>query len=1025
MLLQAMPESPTPISLVADSITADKLRFHELGLFGRDEELEILREAFERSRKKSREIIWIQGYAGCGKSALASTLRQIVFRSKGLYVYGKFDVHHSDEPYAGFMQTFRELYDMIMDPDVGSPFADFPTDIRQSFGDELQRASHDFSDIARLESDARHRFCSFVRNFFRLICARTALVWVWDDLQWADHASLELLELLATDHSNSSIMILGLYRDDHVDDKHPLFKCHQNIQSKSDGLRITTLRLGNLSVDHINQLLVELLSADPPELYHLSQIVHKKTHGNILSVAEFLLSLQHRQLLNFNYGEFRWEWNTQLIEAESRVTRNVVDILKLRIKGLAPQICQVAQLAACLGHRFKSSILELVVTYINRYISNKAILPNIDCENINDNIDILVQNDFVERTDDGLYLQWAHDCIQESMISSIPSDVLPLIQFYVGEVLFKHLSADDFESMLFVTVNLLNRGVGFQSELDRVKLAELNFRAAQKSSDLTAFFPAIQFLHTATNFLPIDRWITHYELTLEIFTLMAEVEYLAGDSKSSESHCEEILNHARSMDDKFRAYNVLIDSMGNRGVNLNSVIQLCLDVLAKLGCTFPKRWCYLHVWSGLQKERLRPYSVQKFPHLPDMTDKRNLQVMRVLDKLVTFAYQARSPLLPLASLKSLQWTKKHGLSDFTATALVVFGAIVVSKYEDLKCGRLFGEQGISILEKTCCDTNITRVYTLAYNFLLHWSIPLRHALKQLQSGYKIGMKTGDVGNGLWCIYGFLSFSIFSGKNLMNIASECHHYARQMQIYSQLKLYKLTLIAWQTALNLTGRSRNTLNLVGDAMDENIYLKTAKEIGDANFVAKHRMMQIFLSSIFGEYEEGVKLADKFIAGSHNGSRGSSGLYIAYFHIGLSYFAMAKAKKKRVYKKRGIQCLSKMKRWAKLGNPNVIHYKHLLQAELSALNGKHAVACKEFETGIKRAARLGFVNDQALANEHYGEFLLGSTGDHNEAAYRLSLAIELYREWGALRKVELLVQKHAVLLSHLESTTESSEL
>ena len=63
---------------------------------------------------------------------------------------------------------------------------------------------------------------------------------------------------------------------------------------------------------------------------------------------------------------------------------------------------------------------------------------------------------------------------------------------------------------------------------------------------------------------------------------------------------------------------------------------------------------------------------------------------------------------------------------------------------------------------------------------------------------------------------------------------------------------------------------------------------------------------------------------------------------------------------------------------------------------------------------AGRGGFVQDAALANERYGEFLLEDMYDREEAAFRFQEAIKLYLEWEARAKAELLSDKYEYLWS-----------
>ena len=69
-------------------------------LYGRDREITLLREAFDRVCAGSTEMVLVQGYSGIGKTSLVDSLREDVAAEGAYFVHGKFDQYQRDEPYA-------------------------------------------------------------------------------------------------------------------------------------------------------------------------------------------------------------------------------------------------------------------------------------------------------------------------------------------------------------------------------------------------------------------------------------------------------------------------------------------------------------------------------------------------------------------------------------------------------------------------------------------------------------------------------------------------------------------------------------------------------------------------------------------------------------------------------------------------------------------------------------------------------------------------------------------------------------
>jgi hypothetical protein len=92
---------------------------------------------------------------------------------------------------------------------------------------------------------------------------------------------------------------------------------------------------------------------------------------------------------------------------------------------------------------------------------------------------------------------------------------------------------------------------------------------------------------------------------------------------------------------------------------------------------------------------------------------------------------------------------------------------------------------------------------------------------------------------------------------------------------------------------------------------------------------------------------------------------------------------------------------------GNPNVKHYVCLLDAEAAALRKDEKSAKSNYLQAIAFAARTGHLQDAALCNERYAEYLQGQSKERNEeeVKYRLLEAIRFYEFWGANAKVQKL--------------------
>src|SRR6202023_26230 len=100
----------------------------------------------------------------------------------------------------------------------------------------------------------------------------------FDDLQWLDAATLDLLEHLLTRSELQHLMLIGAYRDNEVDPAHPLIRKLDAIRQA--GAQMQEIRLEPLARDDLGQLIADALHCESKRSAPLAQLVQEKTAGN-------------------------------------------------------------------------------------------------------------------------------------------------------------------------------------------------------------------------------------------------------------------------------------------------------------------------------------------------------------------------------------------------------------------------------------------------------------------------------------------------------------------------------------------------------------------------------------------------------------------------------------------------------------------------------------------------------------------------------------------------------------------------
>ena len=213
-------------------------------------------------------------------------------------------------------------------------------------------------------SAAQNRFNLLFQKFTQVFTsAEHPLVMFLDDLQWADSASLKLMELLIAETGH--LLLIGAYRDNEVNPAHPLILTLSEIQKNQ--ATINTITLAPLSQVKVNQLVADTLKCPETLALPLSQLISQKTQGNPFFATQFLKALHQDRLIQFTpptppyQGGATGGWQCDIAQVNQQaVTDDVVVFMGFQLRKLPPSTQQILQLAACIGNQFDLATLAIV-----------------------------------------------------------------------------------------------------------------------------------------------------------------------------------------------------------------------------------------------------------------------------------------------------------------------------------------------------------------------------------------------------------------------------------------------------------------------------------------------------------------------------------------------------------------------------------------------------------------------------------------------------------------------------------------
>jgi PAS domain S-box-containing protein len=1007
-------------------------------LYGREQEIQILLSGFERVSQGNSEMLLIAGEAGIGKSVLVQEIYKPITRQHGYFIAGKFDQFQRDIPYASIVQAFHSLTTQLLS-ESEEQLSTWRKKLLDALGNNGQVITNVLPEIEMIIGfqeavpelgliESQNRFNLVFQNFIQIFTQpEHPLVLFLDDLQWADSASLKLIQSLITVFGNRCLYIIGAYRSNEVTDAHPLMLFLDEVKKVKK--EINHINLDSLNLLEINQLISDTLNVSLEISCSLAELVLKKTEGNPFFVNEFLKSLYNEKLLVFDQVSSKWQWDLEQIRAKN-ITNNVVKLLANKVKKLESTTQQVLKLAACIGNQFDLQILGTVCEESPQKTAIK-LWPSIvegfivPLNNTYKLVELDVQ-DLVESV--SVEYKFAHDQIQQAAYSLIPEEDKKVVHYQIGSLLLHKTSIEKREQKTFEIVNHLNLGrrlISQQSERD--ELAQLNLMVARRAKESAAYEGSLLYLKVALELLSHDSWQQKYDLALVLHLETAEVAFLSGDFEVMEQCSEIVLKEGRDLLDKVKVYTTKLLAYSAQQ-RLSEAVNTGIKVLHLLGITFPE----LPDWSDIlndfetTKLALTGKKIEELVHLPDMKDPEKLASISILFRLFHPTYVQMPNLFVLVVFTMIKLSIEYGNSPFSVQSYAAYGLILCGLFADIDTGYQFGQLAVKLVDKLKAKDLKVGVFFQVNCFIRHWKEHLEKTLTPFLEAYQSGMESGDLQFGALSIFSYTYTAFWAGKDLVWLEQQMRKYGNSIAQIKQQHVLDMHRAYWQTVLNLIGVSDAPCRLTGEVYDEQIMLSFYLESNDKNGLCILHLNKFILCYLFQDYNHAIENAavvEKYL----DGAIATTHFSFFHFYDSLAQLAVfhhvSETQQKQILKKVATN-QEKVKLWAHYAPMNYLHKHYLVEAELARVLGQDEHAREYYDCAILLAEENEYLNETALAYELAGKFYLEKSRNHIARHY-LQDAYYVYQRWGAQAKIKDLEERYPQFLKLNSHTRKSNVL
>ncbi|MGH3006732.1 MAG: ABC transporter substrate-binding protein [Gaiellaceae bacterium] len=336
-----------------------------LPLVGRDFELTVLERTMEALVEGRGAIVSIIGEPGIGKTRLVWEVRSR-YRDRVRFIEARGVSYAQTFPYWPIRELLREWLEVGASTPEARVRLELKAELAQLFGQEDAEEVYPFfasllgltlepeaaQSIRELNRESiQTRTFEVFFDFVNKLSEELPLCLVFEDLHWADEATLELLESLLGVTEESAVALFFLYRSER---EHGSWRLGERARQRYPH-RYREVEVRPLPADSSRMLVGNVAEGEVPE--SVAELLAERSGGNPFFLEEALRDLVERGALRRENGS----WKLAIGEDELVVPALVQGALQARLDRLDPDARDVLSVAAVTGRTFGLPLLEKLV----------------------------------------------------------------------------------------------------------------------------------------------------------------------------------------------------------------------------------------------------------------------------------------------------------------------------------------------------------------------------------------------------------------------------------------------------------------------------------------------------------------------------------------------------------------------------------------------------------------------------------------------------------------------------------------
>ena len=325
---------------------------------GRDREIEILIDGFERAKSSRGQAFSIMGEAGLGKSRLLYEFRKAIANEDVTFLEGKclpysrgvayhpvtdiiksnFDIHEDDGEHEIREKVSKGIKELGIDETSTLPYLL-----------DLLSITDNGTDKTPMSPQARKD--RIIEAFRRIVLKGSEirpLIMIYEDLHWIDKSSEDSLKDLLENISGARVLLLFSYRPEFV----------HTWGGKSYHSQVTLNRLSNRE----NLALMTYLLGTKDIGKDLEELILEKTEGIPFFIEEFVKSLIEQKIIDKQGNRYDFVKDLKNVIVPSTIQ----DVIMARVDSLPDGAKGVLQTGAVVGREFNQELIQAIAGQTER-----------------------------------------------------------------------------------------------------------------------------------------------------------------------------------------------------------------------------------------------------------------------------------------------------------------------------------------------------------------------------------------------------------------------------------------------------------------------------------------------------------------------------------------------------------------------------------------------------------------------------------------------------------------------------------